>query len=124
MAMVTRVSDADGGLEGPETMRTGDTRRSTSRSVIEAVADETGTDPLELEPLYRTVDPDSLDALFRDRPSGRGSGLLRVEFTFGGCRVVVSSDDTIAVSSGDEDVVASSPSSLSGGSAARDEPPD
>lgn len=105
-------------------MTTANTRRSTSRRVIEAVADETGTAPTELAPLYRTVDPDSLDALFRSPPSEGRGGMLRVEFTFGGCRVVVSSDDTIAVSSADEAAATSSAGSQPDASSRAAEPPE
>lgn len=106
MANYFRTPTAD--PTGPGTMTTGDAHRSTSRRVIEAVADETGTDQTELEPLYRTLDPDSLDALFSHPRSGGSGGILRVEFTFGGCRVVVSSDDTVAVSAADEATTTSS----------------
>lgn len=38
-----------------------------SHTVVETVADAEGIDPTELDPLYETIDPDSLDELFQDR---------------------------------------------------------
>lgn len=58
---------------------------SASAAVVRAVAAFTGRDPLSMEPLYRSVDPDALDALF-ESPS-QGAGL--VEFSFCGLRVQV-----------------------------------
>lgn len=80
-------------------MKDEDEPDTISRRVIEAVADETGTDPLELDPLYRVVDPDSLDEMFRGAPPAAGRGAYRIEFTFGGCRVTVTGDETVTVSS-------------------------
>lgn len=66
---------------------------SISLSVIEALAAETGTDPIELEPLYHTVDPEALDQLFQDDATGEA----RVTFEYGGRTVDVRSDGTIIV---------------------------
>lgn len=71
-------------------------KRSTSEEVIRAVAEETGTDPTEVGPLYHVIDPDALDRLFA--PTGRTSRSNgRVEFTFAGCDVVVRGTDEIEV---------------------------
>lgn len=43
-------------LEAPERL---------SRLVVETVADAENVPPTELDPLYSTIDPDLLDALFR-----------------------------------------------------------
>lgn len=73
-----------------------------NRRVVEAVADETGTDPLELDPLYLAVDPVCLDRIFRGDRSVAGRGAGRVEFPFAGCRVIVAGDGSITVSSSDD----------------------
>ncbi|WP_436908270.1 HalOD1 output domain-containing protein [Halosimplex marinum] len=63
-----------------------------SIDVIEAIADETGTDPLRMEPpLYEVVDTDALDALYE---SGAAA---TVEFEYDGHRVVVDGDGTVTV---------------------------
>lgn len=61
--------------------------------VVEAVARETGTDPIELEPLHDVVDPECLNELFRGR-AARG----HVAFGMADCRVVVSADGAVDVS--------------------------
>ncbi|WP_436932787.1 HalOD1 output domain-containing protein [Halosimplex halobium] len=62
-----------------------------SIDVIEAIADETGTDPLRLEPpLYEVVDTDALDAIYE-------SGAATVEFEYDGHSVVIDDDGTVTV---------------------------
>ena len=41
-----------------------------SEAVIEAIAEKTDSDPLELPALYNAIDPDALDSLFADRDGG------------------------------------------------------
>lgn len=65
--------------------------RPASARVVEALALATGTDPLEIEPLYRSVDPDALDALFRTGDAGW------VRFTHHGHEVTVHADGHVAV---------------------------
>lgn len=35
-----------------------------SEAIIETIAEETASDPLELPPLYNAIDPEALDRLF------------------------------------------------------------
>lgn len=67
---------------------------SPSEKVVKAVAAKTGTDPLELPPLYETIDPDALDALVES--SGERS--LQLEFQFAGRHVVVDGTGGVGVS--------------------------
>lgn len=62
-----------------------------SQRVIHAVADATGRPPLELPPLYETVDPDALDAIAESWTHG----VLR--FSYAGCTVTVESPDEVHV---------------------------
>jgi len=55
-------------------------------AVVYAVADAEGVDPTDLDPLYDTIDPEALDALF----AGGGEG--RIAFTYGGHEVEVTAD--------------------------------
>jgi len=55
-------------------------------SVIYAVANAVGVDPIDLDPLYDTIDPEAVDALFDDGFEGR------LAFTYEGHDVVVTSD--------------------------------
>lgn len=66
---------------------------AVSTAVVAAVADAKDVDPLDLEPLYETVDPDALDALF----SGACGSPTEVSFTFAGFEVVVRGADDVAV---------------------------
>jgi len=71
--------------------------RPVSQRVVEAVAEERGVDHSDLEPLYYTIDPGSLEDLFaRDGRSAAGTrpGLA---FTYEGHRVNVSADGSVEV---------------------------
>lgn len=65
--------------------------RPLSRQVLDAIAEEEGTDPLSFEtPLFEVVDPDALNALF---PHAGVDGTI--EFAYRGHRVTVHSDGRI-----------------------------
>lgn len=67
------------------------TERDLSERVIEALAAATGTDPLAMEPLYRYIDTDALDALFRADVTGV------IRFDYEGYEVAAHSDGTVTV---------------------------
>lgn len=67
----------------------------TSQAVVTAVAEETGTDPIELDPLYNAVDSDALNTLLRSHEPVSDGSLLQVQFTYAGCEVHVASDGTV-----------------------------
>lgn len=75
-----------------------ETETTVSERVVSAVADVTGTDPVELEPLYTAVDSDALDALFEHSPAGVDRTPARLEFTYSGCTVEVIGDGRVRVS--------------------------
>jgi len=75
-----------------------DQHRPVSRRVVEAVAAENGADPADLDPLYYSVDPESLDALFGDETRHAGRNGCRVRFRYAGNRVTVSRDGSVSVS--------------------------
>jgi len=68
-------------------------RDSPSLRVVEALADATDTDPLELEPLYNVVDPEALDRLFRTDSGVPAS----VRFEYDGHTVEVGSDGSVSI---------------------------
>lgn len=68
---------------------------TVSEEVVSAVAETTGKDPLDLEPLYEVIDPDALDALYRRDGLGLPKSPNRVEFTYAGCEVVVAWDGSV-----------------------------
>lgn len=67
-------------------------------TIVAAVADHTGRDVADLDPLYEVVDSEALAELFKPRPNGqpRDNG-ARVEFTYAGCEVLVTGSSDITV---------------------------
>ncbi|AGB36627.1 HalOD1 output domain-containing protein [Natronococcus occultus] len=57
-------------------------------AVIEAVAGATDSDPLNLPPLYESVDPDALNTLFNGSETG-----TQVAFEYAGLEVVVQGEE-------------------------------
>lgn len=66
-------------------------RETAAEAVIQTVAETTDTDPLELPPLYETIDPDALDALIEDMQAGS------ISFTYTGREITVHSDGTVTI---------------------------
>ncbi len=70
-----------------------------TQTVLRAVADAKGVDPVDLDvPLNTVVDPDALDALLRSRPGERQHSASRVQFTYSGYEVSVHGTGRVAVS--------------------------
>lgn len=69
---------------------------SMSETVVDAVADAKGVDPLDLEPLYDAIDPDALDSLFAEAP-GASASPTELRFEMDGCEVVVRGGGTVVV---------------------------
>lgn len=64
---------------------------TASEAVVATVADRAGTEPIALPPLYDSIDPDALDAIFRDDHPGR------VTFSYAGYEVTVCGRDQVTV---------------------------
>lgn len=64
-------------------------------AVVRAVANYRDVDSAALPPLYESVDPDALEALFAPLPDGSARGPGRVTFEYADCRVTVASDGTL-----------------------------
>lgn len=60
-----------------------------SYAVVRAVAGVAGVDPVEMEPLHRSVDPEALDRIFAPTAEADSRAEGRVEFDYLGYRVVV-----------------------------------
>lgn len=58
-------------------------------AVIYAVADADGVDPVDLAPLYDTIDPEALDAIFAGDCEGR------IAFAYEGHEVAVTCDGDV-----------------------------
>jgi len=68
-----------------------------SKRVVRELSDAKGVDQECIDPLYNTVDPDALDAIFRDLPDGPKRVGGRVEFTHEGYDVTVRADGGVSV---------------------------
>lgn len=60
-----------------------------SEAVVRGVAAATGRSVLDITPLFESVDPDALDALFERLPDGTPRSPGRVDFSLDGCMVSV-----------------------------------
>lgn len=79
--------------------------RAVSQTVVSAVAEFTGSDPMSLEPLYHVVDPDALDTLFETGPLDPDRSTNRVAFTYSDCDVEITGDGIVQVSAAGEETV-------------------
>lgn len=93
---MTDTPATDGGIDSgpPERRRQRVADRGSeetpSEAVVRAVSDLTGTDPLALEPLYHTIDPDVLDGVFRRGPDRDVEAEITIEYN--GCEVTITHD--------------------------------
>lgn len=69
--------------------------RSLGTAVVVAIAEATGTPARDIEPLYETVDPDALAALFGPRTADGSRRRGTVSFVHDGCRVIVDGDEIV-----------------------------
>ncbi|MFW6152753.1 MAG: HalOD1 output domain-containing protein [Halobacteriota archaeon] len=67
-----------------------------STAVIEAVADETGRDPLDMQPLHHFIETDALDTLL-STAEARGHVDMEISFDYAGVSVTVSSGGHISI---------------------------
>lgn len=76
---------------------------SISYQIITAIAEREGIEPTELEPpeyqaLYDVLNPEALDSLFAPRADGSPRSQGRIEFSYCGYDVTVTSDGDVEVS--------------------------
>ena len=64
-------------------------------AILDAVADAAGRDPLDLPPIYETVDPDALDGLLGG--SAFADSSLAIRFEYAGHVVIARSDGEVIV---------------------------
>jgi hypothetical protein len=102
---MTTVTDSENGWEAEDAHHyQAEADELLSQAVVRAVAkisdrDSAGTNPDDgadlFEPLYETIDPDALDALFRDADDEPRSGVI--EFAYSGYEVTVRSAGLVTV---------------------------
>lgn len=70
--------------------------RTPAEAVIDALAEASGVEPVDLPPLYDVVDPEALDRLFRDRDDEGALGRV-LAFSVEDWNVFVADDGSIRV---------------------------
>lgn len=75
-------------------------KTSASMTVIATLAEAMDADPVELDPLHSTVDPDALNTLVRVRNGTNGD--IHVTFTHEGHRITVHSYGVVTITPGHE----------------------
>ena len=80
------------------------TSHSLNESIISTVAAVSGTEPMELPPLYDVLDPDALEALIELNAARPAESDIHVTFTFNGYTVTVHTYGIIAVQPADRNV--------------------
>ena len=79
------------------TYRSGDdSETDVSETVVMAVAEAAGVDPLDLDPLYTTVNPDALNNVF-EPTVGSATPAMELNFSMAGCQVAVHGDGDVVV---------------------------
>ena len=79
------LGSTDGGFDG-----------DISIAVVTAIATRRDVEPTELPPLYESIDPDALDALFAPTRTG-GPRRGRLEFTYDGHEIVVECGSSLEI---------------------------
>lgn len=70
---------------------------SVTESVVTAVADAEDTNPVELPPLYHTIDTDALDAMFAPQRGFRADSTRELSFHYSNSVVTIDGDQSIDV---------------------------
>ncbi len=70
--------------------------RPITEVVIDALAAVSGTDPLELPPLYEAVDPDALELIVRE-PNAAPTRSCFIGFTLGAWGIIVTGSGEIQI---------------------------
>ena len=83
--------------ENESAVRRDATDATPTEAVVDAVADARDCEPIELPPLNDAVDPDALDDLFADTPSGRPRYDGHLTFRYCDCTVTVSAVGIVVV---------------------------
>lgn len=73
-----------------------------SVTVVNAIADREGVDPLELDPcLYEVIDPAALNALFSGPEDTENGPISRIVFSYNGYDVHIAGDGEVRISEGE-----------------------
>lgn len=73
---------------------TSEPESTPATTVISAVAEVTDSDPIELPPLYHTIETDALNRLFLSK---RSDPEIQVSFQYEGCEVTIDGSGEVRV---------------------------
>lgn len=82
--------------EGLHRVKYDSDQATPSLAIITVVANITGRDPWELEPLHESIDADAVDALF----AADGSSVSQLTFQYSGYEITVETNDVVEVVAG------------------------
>ena len=91
------AGDPDPDLEGAILATFDWSATAPTEAVVRTVAIAADAEPTEIEPIFRSIDPDALDALVGSAGDGSRSAPVTVSFSFVGHDVTVGSDGTVEV---------------------------
>lgn len=81
----------------PSTVERSAENETLTETIVIAVADATGVDPLDLDPLYDSIDPDAIDRAFESTGEGAPATTDQLAFDYAGCEVTVRADRSVVV---------------------------
>lgn len=89
------MTGADAVTDGDDQCRTVvDDDEQVSEAVVRLVAAVDGTDPLDLPPLGRIINPDAIDAVFEPVPGSPGTTSRTLTFSYHGYTLTVDGTET------------------------------
>ena len=79
----------------PSTVERSAENETLTETIVIAVADATGVDPLDLDPLYDSVDPDALGRAFESTDEDGTATTDQLTFAYADCEVTVRADRSV-----------------------------
>lgn len=95
-----------------------------NQRIVRKVADRNDVDPLDLEPLYYTIEPEYIEGLVEDDSLASGDIQGKLAFSYSGCHVEVLADGSVEVSRINEKISDVSESDPASATTADPEAPD
>jgi hypothetical protein len=105
---MTKPPSVEDGIVFDETTNTFHARfdpkqTNPSEAIIQVLTEITQTNPSEMDPLFRAVDPEALDKILRSRPAGTVTEPLEATFEYQGHLVSVTASGILTVSLEDQE---------------------
>lgn len=78
--------------EGMESIQWSESN-SILESITKSIADKLNTEPLDLPPLFQSIDPEALEDLI----TSSGATTMQVTFLYAGCKITVTGNRAVSV---------------------------